>query len=578
MNNQSKGVQNSGANIDVKDYLFKVLAYWKLFLVTIIIGLIVAKFMNGYLQKTFSLETVISVKEENNPLFSTGTNIAFNWGGSSDELETVKVILQSRSHNEIVVKRLNFYIQYFQDGKFRLEDKYGYTPFIVNLNTTKPQLLNKLINIEFTSDTTFKLSFDFNESGNNAIINYDTNTISSLPSSELNYSKDYKVGELIETPFFSFTIKQLAPFNAGEQFFIKFASFDGTVGANKGVSVSTITNAASMLRLRKDGVNKKRLEDYLNATVKVLDSVKQVQKIEYAVKTRAYIDTLFKDEEQKLIKLEKELGEYREKNNIFDLSTQGTEIFGEAISIEKEKQQILSYREYLNNLKSYIKSNNKYNRDNLVPATLQIEDLKIAELINNLVTKSSFRESLRNLVKDNHPDVIQISREIEIIKNNLLENISSLEQVNSNRLRKLNANLNKYQSQKRKLPKKEQGLITYQRDYELSEANYNYLKQKKYEAGTAIAANVSDVKIIDTAKDLGQGPNYPIPSFNYLVAIMLGGILPLFYIIIKEILDNKIHTAEEIQNNYSIPVLGVVGNNAGNNNLAVFERPKSSVA
>ena len=69
MNNQSKDFQTSTtSNIDVKKYLYKILGYWKLFLVTIIIGLIVAKFMNAYQEKIYSLDTIISVKEENNPL------------------------------------------------------------------------------------------------------------------------------------------------------------------------------------------------------------------------------------------------------------------------------------------------------------------------------------------------------------------------------------------------------------------------------------------------------------------------------------------------------------------------------
>ncbi|MFQ3305365.1 MAG: hypothetical protein ACI9K4_000425, partial [Polaribacter sp.] len=137
MSYQSKGNQSSGAvNIDVKEYIYKVLAYWKLFLVSIVISLIVAKFKNDYAQRIYTLETVISVKEKNNPLFSTGTNIAFNWGGSSNELETVKVILRSRAHNEIVVKNLNFYVNYLQEGRYRIEDKYGYTPFKVHLNTS----------------------------------------------------------------------------------------------------------------------------------------------------------------------------------------------------------------------------------------------------------------------------------------------------------------------------------------------------------------------------------------------------------------------------------------------------------
>ena len=112
-NKNYQGNVEQQTSFDVKYYLFKVLGYWRLFVVTIIIALIVARFLNGYLQKRFSMNTMISVKEENNPLFSTGTSLTFNWGGTSDLLETVKVILVSRSHNEKVVEKLQFYIDYY---------------------------------------------------------------------------------------------------------------------------------------------------------------------------------------------------------------------------------------------------------------------------------------------------------------------------------------------------------------------------------------------------------------------------------------------------------------------------------
>jgi capsular exopolysaccharide synthesis family protein len=579
MNNHSKDFQTSStSNTDIKKYLYGALGYWRLFLVTIVVGLIVAKFMNGYLEKIYSLNTIISVKEENNPLFSTGTNIAFNWGGSNNGLETVKVILKSRTHNEIVVKRLNFYINYFQEGRFRIEDKYGDTPFSVSLNTSKSQLYNKLIGIEITGDDTFTVSFDFDESGSNSVINYETNIASTLPSKELFFSKKYNIRDIVNTPYLNFSLKQISPFKVGEKYFIQFTSFDGTVAANRNINVNSITNAGTMLSLQKQGGNKKRIEDYLNTTVKVLDSLKQIQKIEFAVKTQAYIDTLFNEVEKRLQEVEKDLGDYKETNNIFDLSSQGSEIFSETIALEKEKNQLNSNTEDLSNLKKYLSTKNSFNKDYLVPATIGVQDPKMAGLINNLISKSSFRESLRNIVKDNHPDVIQISGEIRIIKNNLFESISSLQEVNNNRLKRLKSILDVYKIKSSELPKKEQGLINFQRDYELSESNYNYLKQKRYEASTAIAANVSDIRVIDTAKDLGQGPNYPLPSFNYLIAIMLGTVLPLFYIIIKELLDNKIHSLEEIENNYAIPILGAIGRNKGSNNLVVFERPKSTVS
>ena len=211
-------------SIDIKQYLYKVLSYWKLFLVTIIIGFIVARFMNGYKQKRYSLDTTISVKEENNPLFSTGTNIAFNWGGESNEIGTVKVILNSRTHNEKVVDSLQFYISYLQEGRYRMEDVYGMTPFKVNIEKDKPQLYGRQIKIEATSANKFKLSFVFAESNKNGLISYVNNVkefgdgamFSAYISNEPEFSKEFTVNEKINTPFLNLSIDALRDFVPGE--------------------------------------------------------------------------------------------------------------------------------------------------------------------------------------------------------------------------------------------------------------------------------------------------------------------------------------------------------------------------
>ena len=121
-------------SFDVQEYLIKVISNWKLFLVTLIIGLLIASFINRYKQKNYSLNSIITVKEEQNPLFSSNTNIAFNWGGPSDKVETVITILKSRSHNEIVVDSLKYYIDYLKEGRFRMLDIYGNQPFVLDLD------------------------------------------------------------------------------------------------------------------------------------------------------------------------------------------------------------------------------------------------------------------------------------------------------------------------------------------------------------------------------------------------------------------------------------------------------------
>ena len=51
------------------------------------------------------------------------------------------------------------------------------------------------------------------------------------------------------------------------------------------------------------------------------------------------------------------------------------------------------------------------------------------------------------------------------------------------------------------LSEKEQKLLNFQRKYSLTESNYVFLMQKRYEADIAIAASVSDISVLDSAKD-----------------------------------------------------------------------------
>ena len=129
-------------SFDIKEYLYKIAGYWKLFAVVIIMALVIAKIVNVTSQKVYNLKSLITVSDEQNPLFSSSTNIAFNWGVPSDKVETIITILQSRTHNEKVVDQLNFTLDYFEDGTFRKVDVYGRTPFLVEIDTLQYQLQN----------------------------------------------------------------------------------------------------------------------------------------------------------------------------------------------------------------------------------------------------------------------------------------------------------------------------------------------------------------------------------------------------------------------------------------------------
>lgn len=572
-------IKNSQENLsDIKGYIFRILNNWKWFLITIPLGLIIAYYVNLSTQKKYTINSTIAIKEMQNPLFSSSTNIAFNWGGVSDKVESIRRIIKARSHNEQVVNELQFYIKYQKKGRFRTIDAYGKTPFLVKLEPNTFQLLNQPINIEFIDNTKFKLEINFENTDVVKIANYDRDLVYNYDVNNSIVSKEFQLDEPIKLPFLNITLESLEGFGniTGKSYIIGFQSLNDAVKKYSKVSANSINNT-SLLNISSTGSNKKRLVDYLNKSVEILIKNQLEQKTNYASQTLAFIDEQFKNTRDSLQLIEDDIGKYKKEKDIYNLSAEGNQIFSQTTDLDRAQISYLERLEYYENLENYIKTSQSLSNIP-APAVINLEDATISPKITALTQLATQKEKLDAEVTDNHPTLIAINQEIETAKNVLLENISSVKNVINVNLKNSKKKLNNYNYQLKKLPAKEQKLLAYQRRYAMTEANYKYLLQKRYEADIAIAASVSDITVLDKAKDIGQISTEPRTTFNYIIALLLSVILPMFVLIGIELFDTKIQTVEDIEKLTSIPILGVVGRSDSKTNLTVFEKPKSSIA
>ena len=137
-----------------------------------------------------------------------------------------------------------------------------------------------------------------------------------------------------------------------------------------------------------------------------------------------------------------------------------------------------------------------------------------------------------------------VEDKIRTIRKILLENIKTLRSLISLSLDKNKKRQVNYNYKLSKLPKKQQQLVNFQRKFSLTEANYTFLMQKRYEASIAIAATVSDIAVLDKAKDTGQTSAIPKTGFNYAIALLAGLIFPVLIVVSIEVLTNNIQTIE----------------------------------
>lgn len=571
-------INESNITFDFKGFLFKLLRYWPLFLISLAIAFSIAYYINVRKLPIYQMDNLVSIKDDQNPFFTSNTSLTFNWGGTTDKVNTAVITLQSRSHNEKVVERLEYYMDYLKDGEYQQEDAYKQTPFFVEVDTTKPQIIGQQLKVVFKDSVNFNLSTTF-KVGNFTLQNYSTKEKFTKYIDAGDFSKDYRIGQKIDLPFFSgiFMPNPDVISKPGKPFYIVFRNYDDVVKQYLNVKVDPESKGSSVLKMRLNGNNKSKLVDYLNTSVAVLSENMLDRKNLFATKTIKFIDSSLAIKSDELSNVEDELNKFKNKNAIFDLESEGTEINAKLNDLDLRKEAAGRELNYYNTLQDYLITRSDY-RNVPAPSVAGISEASVVAGVGKIVTLAEERNKLQYSYKDGAPVFKDIDRQIDAVKRVLLENIRSSMGLKNQELNAINRDIGKYEGQIRKLPKEQQDLLNIERRYNLSQGTYNLFLSKRSEAGLVKAANVSDVLVIDSAKDTGGGQIGPNTELNYMMALLLGLFFPLLFVFVKMFFDTKITSVKDLERVTSIPMLGVIGQSHMDTNLAVMRKPKSAIA
>ena len=564
-------------SFDFKGFLIKIGSYWRWFLLSLLITFTIAYQVNVRIEKIYGMETLISVKEESNPLFTSNTSLVFNWGGTSDQVQTISTTLQSRSHNELVVDKLQYYIDYLVQGKYNLVDAYGAVPFYVAIDKSKGQLAGSLIGIKFLNENEYEIRIPF-ENNTVSSISYSANSRDNTAVVPGDFVKKYRVGEPVILPFLNWKLllKDNPGFYKGNEYFVRFNDFDATVSRYKGINVRSDDKGGSIITLAMQGNNKARMVEYLNSTVKMLMKRQLDSKNQFATNTISFIDSTLVAMESQLKETGEELKSFRKGKNIYDIEEGGGKFSNQVLEYDVKKDEVSRKLAYYNSLKAYLKNSVDYSKLP-APSVAGIEDPNIVVNISKLIALSTQRSEMAYAVKS---DKIfkDFDSQMEAVKKVLLENIASAKSSLQFDLATINAKINQTESSIKRLPDDQQELIKIKRKYDLSNNIYSTFLQKRSEADIVKAANLSDIRFIDPAKDVGGGLIGPRTSVNYVLALFLGILFPLVLVFIIFFINDSIQNTEDISKLTQIPLIGVVGLNKEITNLAVFDRPKSSLS
>src|SRR5690606_23968637 len=494
-------VSESASAFDIKKFLFRALSYWKLFAVLLAIGIFIVYQKNIREEFSYRLGTKISIEDDSNPLFTSTQSLNFNWGGVTSKVQTMIVTLKSRSHHEKVVDRLEFYKSYLKQGRFRMQDIYKAAPFRFNHDYNFPQLLNNPIKITFLNENTYSLEVEF-VNNTASVQNYLTKDISSVSVPVGLFKKEFKIGELVTLPFLKGTVvlaENSTP-NIGESLYLQFVNFDGIVSSYQSRTSVSNTSSSPILDITLIDKNTAKIVDYLNALVAVLSEDQLNRKNQYASNAINFIDSQISRVKTEMANNAEALNNFRKTNRIYSL-TDESELLNERLTnLDTEREAVSRQLDYYSNLKNYLLTSSSFT-DIPAPSIAGITDANILNNVSKINELSVQKSKLQYSVRSDASVFNDLNRQIEGLKNVLLENISSVTRVLHREREVINSNVSRVQEEFRKLPEDHRRLITIERQYSLSEQTFNVFLAKRGEAEIIKASNVSDILVIDPAKN-----------------------------------------------------------------------------
>ena len=252
------------------------------------------------------------------------------------------------------------------------------------------------------------------------------------------------------------------------------------------------------------------------------------KKNQLGLKTIQFIDNQLAGVSDTLRQVEGSLEHFRSRNNILDVNSTANNLTANLDKLEEDKADLEVKLKYYTFLANTLKKESDIS-DIVVPSALGLDDPLLNNLLLELSKLYQERTGYNYNAKENNPLIEIVDLKIRNSKKSISENVRNMIEVTSIALTDVNNRIFKIQKNLNALPKNERELVKIQRSFEFNDNVYNYLLEKRAEAGIAIASNSIQKTIVDRPYQVGSVTVLPIQKLYMALHCLLvwGQRLPL---------------------------------------------------
>ena len=570
--------------------LFKdLMKYWYFILISLAVFVTVSLLYLQYSAKTYKVSSSILLRlEESNRFAGRG-------GGANEILPAFQLIQQDKTmQNEIhfmqslplireVVDEMDLRTSYYiKDNNipkrftFTYQNIYKNTPFFVIPTDNHLQPANIYFHIVVIDEEQFHISASSDET---MIMNFSDETIVRT-NAPFHIDVRYKFGSLIQNDLASFTILLNSNFDPerfiGKDLFFKFNNLDQLASTFKNsLKIETQVMESSLASITFNAENPNLGLDFLNSLIDKYIQANLDEANFLANKTIEHIERQLVDVSDELTRSEQQLQNLRSDHSVMNIQEKAQNIYTQLENsrrLREETQRRLNHLEQLDEYFAQYKDSSRI----LAPSALGLTDPLLNNLIQELTSLNQEKQRIISQDQIRNPRLLTIDITIDNLKTAISDNISFSKSTTQRELNDLNSKIAALNREFAGLPRTQRELLGIERSFNLSDAVYTSLLERRIQAQIIKAAKLPDAKIIEPPKMMGiASPNRIIVLF---FALFMGMLAPSVIILGFKLISNRIVNKDDIKLITRTPIIGSIPVNDDEHQNVVKELQRSPIA
>ncbi len=575
-----KNNTTSDSYLDVKKVMKLFLKNWMWFILSVILFCGLAFLSIKILQPKYLVSSSIYIKEDLGLEGQKALDFiqSFSLFDQKNNYQNEMLILKSSPLIKQTIEKLNLETAYYIKENLLTKEIYNSSPFIVIIDSLHNQIINTRFRISFKPDGKFRLTAD---NSNYKTLNFSTGE-KFITNKTLELNDEFFQSTVIKGDDYKFRIylkKDVNLENIKEKSY-SFELFDKEDLVRKFqhlLVVKPVNQEVSVVELSLKVASASKGVDFIKTLTQIYLQKNLERKNHLALNTIEYINSQLEEISDSLNFAESKLERFRASNKVIDINTKATRVLERLQQLEIEKSTTERAYNYYNYLDEYFKQGNDYS-EIVVPSSMGVSNLTLSELIKDLLILSNQRDNLIDRNQQKSPFLKNLEIKIENLQNNIVENIKFSKESLKRELGKFEDQINELEVQVQSLPKTERKLVGIERRFQINDAIYTFLLQKRSEAQIAKAGNLPEHEIVEPARVIEQV--FPNKKIHFVLAIFLAVFVPSLIITVSDLFDNRIKNEQQLTDNFNdIPFLGtIVKDGSETDNLIVHTNPSTIIA